>query len=379
MKSTYLPRLFAFLTLLMILACSKDTDTASDDVVGEDDTENPLNEDPDSEDPDPGDPNSEDPFSVTLHSSKNAVHMILPNTISVDDPNEFDGNAQIEVTEKVYERFKDEFDWVILVTNREDNPGFGYSGQARSGFYNFAPNLKGIIHMPFNRAIKYGPMTHELGHRWTPHKGLYLYSKADEANGLHPAADGRDPLGGGTGATLREVTVDPNDESNSTVITTTLEDGGTFEADIFGRVANGGNSIPYNGQSMFEMGFISWDQAGYIWVPTNAEFLRSEYTSNGGYTRFSADKIEKMSVEDFAKNELGVTQNNPVNNEQTFKILVVLLDNETPSDAEFDLVSEHTEWLTLAGDDGNDGLFNFWEATNELGTLISGPLDQDLK
>ena len=210
-------------------------------------------------------------------------------------------------------------------------------------------------------------------------KGLYLYSNADEASGLHPEADGRDPLGGGTGATLREVTVDPNDESKSTVITTTLEDGGTFEADIFGRVANGGNSIPYNGQSMFEMGFISWDQAGYVWVPTNAVFLRSDYTSNGGYTRFSADKIEKMSIEDYAKNELGITQDNPVNNKQTFKILVVLIDNEIPTEAEFDLVSEHTDWLTLAGDDGNDGLFNFWEATNELGTLISGPLDQDMK
>ena len=168
MKTTKFLRLFTLLTFFIVVGCSKDTDPATDDELSEEETENPVNEDPDSEDPNSEDPNSEAPFSISLHSSKNAVHMLLPNTISVDDPNEFDGNAQIEVTEKVYESFKDEFDWVILVTNREDNPGFDYAGQARSGFYNFAPNLKGIIHMPSNRSIKYGPMTHELGHRWTP-------------------------------------------------------------------------------------------------------------------------------------------------------------------------------------------------------------------
>ena len=370
MKSTYFLRFLVFSGFLLILSCSKDSDTINDDEVAvEEESENPEN---------PG-PDGEEPFKLTIHANNNIAHMVLPNSLTVDDVNEFDGDAQIEIAEKLYESFDDEFEWIILVTNRNDNPGFAYSGQSTHGFFGFASKLRGIIHMTSNDGIKYGPMMHELGHRWTPHKGLYLYSGADEASGLHPDADGRDPLGGGTGATLREVTVDPNDESKSTVIATTLEDGGIFEVDIFGRVANGGNSIPYNGQSMFEMGFISWDQAGYVWVPTNAEFLLSEFTSGSGFTRYSADKIEKMTIEDFERNERGITEDNPVNNEQAFKILVVLLDNETPSDEEFDLVSEHTDWLTLEGNDGDDGLFNFWEATNQLGTLVSGSLDEDLK
>ncbi|MEC3907892.1 hypothetical protein VOI54_12755 [Tamlana sp. 2201CG12-4] len=322
-----------------------------------------------------------EPFTITMHESKNSIHMVLPDNLSVDDPNEFDDDARFDITEKLYETFKDEFDWVILVTNTEENPGFSYSGISTNGYFGFASKLNGIIHLTHKRSVKHGPTMHELGHRWTPHKGLYLYSSAANAPGLHPDSDGRDPLGGGNGEKLKEVTVEAYDSETSTTVATTLGDGGIFETDKFGRVANGGNTIPYNGQSMFEMGFISWDQAGYVWMPTNAEHLYSEYTpSTGeGFTRFSADKIEKMSIKDFEINVRGITEDNPVNNTQSFKILVVLLDNKKPVKADFDLFNEHVEWLTLAGDDGDDEFFNFWEATNQLGTLISGPLDAALK
>ena len=215
-------------------------------------------------------------------------------------------------------------------------------------------------------------------------------------SGLHPDVTGLDPLGGGEGATIREVTVDPNDASNSTTIATTFADGGIFEADNFGRIANGGNSIPYNGQSMWEMSFISFAQAGQTWVPflddpdkpgdfiLGGTFLRSEFTpsTNMGFSRWSADKIEKMSIEDFEKNYRRAGQtvvDNPMNNAQSFKILTVLIDNKQPTDAEFDLVAEHTAWFALNADDGDNNIFNFHEATNFLGTLVAGPLDLDLK
>lgn len=335
------------------------------------------------------DPNaSEDgttPFEVTLHSNKNVVSMVLPNSISIDDPDEFDAGEDA-IVEKLYESFDDVFDWVILVTNSPENPGFEYSGRSTNGHFGFAPNLKGYIHMTTTDGIKHGPMMHELGHRWTPHKGLYLYSGFDEAPGLHPDADGRDPLGGGSGSTLHKVTVsDPSSLEPGTVVADAedadkLATPGYFEAERFGQVANGGNSIPYNGESMFEMGFISWDQAGFVWVPTNAEAVISVSSSDGtNFTRFSADAVVKMSIKDYETNIVGITEDNPVDNAQSFKILVVLIDNKAPSEEEFNLVSEHTEWLTLAADDGDDGLFNFWEATNGLGTLISESLDENLK
>ena len=118
-----------------------------------------------------------EPFEMTMHSSKNVVKMILPNSISVDDEDEFDAN-DFAIIEKLYESFKDEFDFIFLVTNRSDNQTFPYSGRSTNGFFGVASRLKGYIHMTTNNGMKNGPTLHELGHNWTPHKGLWLYSGA---------------------------------------------------------------------------------------------------------------------------------------------------------------------------------------------------------
>ncbi len=71
---------------------------------------------------------------------------------------------------------------------------------------------------------------------------------------------------------------------------------------------------------------------------------------------------------------------NPVNNPQTFRILTVLIDNEEPNAAELQELADHIAWFTSTVDNGDaDGLFNFFEATSQLGTLEAGPLDLDMK
>ena len=318
--------------------------------------------DDDDSDPD-GTVDNSTSFEVTMHSGKQVVQMILPNRLDVDSEVAFEDDFEEEVTNKLYETFQDNFDFIVLVSNNSTTPdGVGYAGVftglGAPSIFGSAGRLQGIVHFPKRNGIRNGPALHEIGHNWTGHKGFFCYSASNNAD-IHADGDGRGPLGGCSGDTLAP-------EAGSS-----FAGGGTFTADSFGRVANGGNGIPYNGEELFEMGFITKAQAGDIWVPVNPEFV----STSGGKTTFTADSITKMTYAAFNTTD----PDNPVNNAQLFRILTVLIDNEEPSAAELQELADDVAWFTSTVDNGDaDGLFNFYEATNQLGTLEAGPLDLDM-
>ena len=312
-----------------------------------------------------GSGNSNKDYQLTLHADKRVAQMILPDSINVDDKTDI--NAELAtITKKLYESFNDNFDFIILVSNNDTQPAETsyagiYFGLGASSIYGSAGKLKGILHFPKNRSIRFGPSLHEMGHRWTGHKGYSGFSGSTtspgggaKASGVHSDADGRGPLGGYAGNQLID------------------EGGGKYSAPVFGTVANGGNSTPYNGAELFEMGFISKAQAGNIWVPVNAA---SSTGPTPGRTYFTANSVTEMTYAAYNTTD----PDNVANTMRNFKILTVLIDNLEPVSADLDLLANDIEWFTVSGPGNIGGIYNFYEATNGLGTLTSSQLDQDMK
>jgi len=298
--------------------------------------------------------------NLALHPSKHAAKLIVSTSTDISSRPALSGNLSA-ITKELYQSFHDEFDFIFLLSNYEVTPpGFDYAGiffgVGSPSVYGSAGKLKGVIHFPSIRGIKFGPALHEIGHQWSGHKGFTCFSSMTPIQ----TSDGRGVLGGCAGDSLQ-----PEPGSSFT-------EGGLFTADNFGLVANGGNSVPFNGAELFEMGFISKAQAGDVWVIDNPA---DAISSVPGKRAFTADKITKMAYADYNADEPDVTPNT----HQIFRILTVLIDNSNPSDANFDTVADDASWFSLSGDDGIQGLYNFNEATHYLGTVITADLDKVLK
>jgi hypothetical protein len=54
--------------------------------------------------------------------------------------------------------------------------------------------------------------------------------------------------------------------------------------------------------------------------------------------------------------------------QKDFKLLVVVITDTPLSDDEWNKVDATAEWFSKKGDDGTD-LYNFWEATNGVGSI----------
>ena len=68
------------------------------------------------------------------------------------------------------------------------------------------------------------------------------------------------------------------------------------------------------------------------------------------------------------ENLLGKRIPNSNNSQKNFKLLIVVLTNKTLTDEQWDKVDATAEWFSKKEDDGTH-LYNFWEATNGIGSI----------
>lgn len=265
-----------------------------------------------------------------------------------------------EYMEDFYAHFKDEFDFLIFLSNL----GWGEDESDYLGRYFGNKNdvhgigepirtserrLQGFMHFSYYFAVANGPTLHELMHRWAnnvvpeyqPHWGF-------------TSADGI--LGGFDIDHL----VDNGD--------------GTYHVtDGFSPAGEALNSKRYSPIELYLAGFAAADTVPDLLVMKGAQPLydgegKVRYTEDG-FRLLGADEVVSYSIEDLIA-EHGWREPSHINAQRDFRAAAILLvDPQRPATKErLDLISANVAWFSNPDWDDASG-FNFFEATGGRGTM----------
>jgi hypothetical protein len=348
-------RTFIFSLLVVLASCSKEQ---ADDII-----ENEVNEEvgmpipPDS---------SELADDFIMDESSRVVNYILSK-------NEYDKYLEDEgdftlITKKVYAHFKDDFDFVFVLSNEQDVPeglyagisykvqndveGIGMGIYDGSGSYGSEGRLKSAIHMPVPSFIRNGPFLHEIVHYWgnqgfipTTVGGHWGYSN----------------VGGQLGG-FDEVIAQGNNTYQ-----------GKLEgANGFGTFANGGNSVPYGNLELYLMGLIGADELHEVQYADNPE--------SQGFGMFTADEIITLTPAQLVA-EHGNRVPTPEYAQKEFNAITVVLSHEKMSESDLTTISSNLENFARksAPDSSWNGLYNFWQATQQKASISIQLTEENLK
>jgi len=302
-----------------------------------------------------------------LDETRSVANYVLP----LADYNKFlEGEGSLTlVSEKAYQYFKDDFDYIIILSVEAVKPpdlffgrstlvqnqvqGLGSSTYNNSAAYGSAGKLKSIIYMPRTEYIANGPFLHEIAHSWG-NKGI-IPSTVGGHWGFSSAAG---QLGG-------------FDQ---------IEDlgGNTYQGKLngqngFGTFANGGNGIVYGDLELYTMGLIGADELEPIQIAINPE-----WGQNVG--QFTADAIETYTAQDFI-NEHGARVPSVADSQKAFKALAVVISTESISQEKMDEVTSNLNNFSKQGEpDASWGhLKNFWLATQEKATFDFAVAQESIK
>ncbi len=276
----------------------------------------------------------------------------------------------------VYEYFDDDFDFIFLVLNEDAIPsGISYAGlhigvsnavqgigqgiYSQSALYGSAGKLKGVMQLPRRDLLEYGPSLHELAHQWAnfgiPTQavngfGTNLTSFSAFGHWGYTGGSTKGQLGGFQQSTL----VDNGNNS--------------YTVGAFGWFANGGNSIPYTEMERYLMGMIPLASV----APFDAFANITSATDNGATYTFTAN-TRTTHTPTSIQTLLGSRVPSSTTSQKDFKLLVLVLTDTPLTTAQWDLVDGQSYRFGLPGDNGNY-LYNFWEATNHLGTMETSNL-----
>ena len=315
---------------------------------------------------------SEDP------SIYNENVFVLPVTEDITAATLHDGLPLRDYAARFYERFHDDFDFLIFVSNLSrfnDTPAWkiGYGG-IHTGVSNnvrgigkslFSDSrawgsegaLRGAIHISYADGLfPFG--VHEIMHQWgntivpTVHSGHWGFSSA---NG---------EIGGFDIAGL----VDHGD--------------GRYSAGEFG---TGGRDSPdklYSSIELYIAGLIPPDEVPDLWVAEDGEWL--DERTDDGERLFAASKVRTYTIEDIIA-EHGERIPNHTASQKEFRAAVVLLidENHPLHKWQLDRLSGAIDSFSHPGASAfyaySFDTYNFWEATGGRATMIMDGLPQSLK
>ncbi|SHG31778.1 hypothetical protein [Flagellimonas flava] len=368
-KSLRIPALFLIFSFF-IVSCSKDYSEMEDLSNAPDDSEIPEQDAPGDDDANDGTSNEETlelEQGFTLDEGKRFAHLELSDTAY----NQFlTGNGDMRgVSNKVYEHFTDDFDFIIILSVESSQPenlyyglttpakndieGLGRSLWDNTDAFGSNGKLKTVIHMPRTEYIRNGPFLHEILHYWSNH-------------GLIPTT-----AGGHWGYSSVGGQLGGFDELES------LGDDryrGLVEGSAgFGTVANGGNSVPYANLELYSMGLIGEDELETVTVAENPQ-----PTSEFGV--FTADAINSYTAEDIVA-ENGVRVPSYQNAQTEFDALVVVISKNGVSDEQLETLNFNLENFARNADpDASWGsTYNFWKATFGKATINFEVASEQLK
>lgn len=288
-----------------------------------------------------------------------------------DDLFSDNGDSLKNLTKILYNKLNDDFDFIILLTNEiEQSPKLDYVGKFinvsnnikgiglqnfdYSGDYGSAGKLKGVIHLPANNYITYGPSLHEVIHN----VANSMIVTSEPSHWGFTGSNLKGQLGGFQQNTLIE---NVNGEQNA------------YSAIDFGSYVNGGNSVKYSYLELYALGLIPIDSIKEFSVFKDV----TPYSNKDGRLFFRANVHEK-----YDGNKI-VTKNGPripsyTTSQKSFKILFVLVtDNSITEIEKVTFMNQVTDFTKHSDLDGY--LNNFYEATYGLATLDTNSLNSSLK
>ena len=309
-----------------------------------------------------------------LHSS-NRISSLLMGANEYDEWVNNDGfsntGLRTNLVQDVYQRFDDDYDFIILLLNEPSIPenlsyygrligvsnsieGIGLNSYNYSSEYGSSGKLKALIQMTGLEYLKYGPALHELAHQWA-NFALPTHSVSSTGTNLTSFLFGSHWgfTGGNTKGQLGGF------EQSS------LVDNGqnSYSVGEFGTFANGGNGVPYNDLELYLMGMLPISEVADFDMFANItalDIVSSTFNfSAEDRTTFTPESLEEL---------LGQREPSFEDSQKDFKILAVVLTDHPLSEEEWTKVDDTVEWFSNPSDDGTY-LYNFWEATRGIGTV----------
>ena len=319
-------------------------------------------------------PNEKTDHEITLHFNNRVTSLLMSNSEYKDWVNndEFSNSEKRKaITNDIYKKFPDKYDFIFFVLNEPGIPesmnyygkligvsnnieGTGQSIYDYSSDYGSEGKLKSIMQLSGLEFLRSGPALHELAHNWA-NFGIethYINSSGNDISSFNYR-----PHWGFTGGSTKG-------QLGGFKQSSLIENGGnSYTVDSFGGFANGGNSVPFNELELYLMGMIPSSSVSEFDVFTDI----NSFSSSGSDFNFTANTrttYDGKSIEDL----LGKRVPNSNNSQKNFKLLIVVITKNPLTDEEWDKVDATAEWFSRKEDDGSH-LYNFWEATNGIGSI----------
>jgi len=312
-------------------------------------------------------------YRYELHSNNRVSSLLMSESEYnnwVNNDGFSDSNIRLPLVQDVYKKFSDTYDFIFFVLNEPSIPsslyyygrligvsnnveGIGKSIYDYSSDYGSSGKLKAVMQLTGLEYIKYGPALHEIAHQWA---NFALPTHSVDAPGSNLTSY---PYGSHWGFTGGSTKGQLGGFEQSTLV----ENGNnSYTVDEFGPFANGGNGIPYNELELYLMGMIPVSSVSNFDMFTDITSLAIN-TSTFDFTASKTTYTPESLIDLLGDREPSVD-----NSQKDFKLLVVVITDEPLSDDEWSKVDATAEWFSKKEDDGTS-LYNFWEATNGVGSI----------
>ena len=287
------------------------------------------------------------------------------------------GNLRlVDATMEFYEIFEDEFDFLMILSNIElgDNPLKPYRGAFFTvsnevegiGMVNFRTDewgsetrLQGVLDLPWKQGMGFGPVLHELMHRW----GNFVLA-------VEPFTHwGWSSINGQLGGFDIDELVDLG--------------GGRYNAGHFGPGGFAGDFLPYAALELYLAGlgpadevpdWITGVDAGFSYKPDG----RLEEYEDRGYV-FTVKEFKTYTIDDIITMHGPRVPDYSTSQKQFRAAAILLIDEKHPAMTEVvDQISRQVSRFSYPGDD-DEWQYNFYEATRGRGTMLMGDLSEFLK
>ena len=311
-----------------------------------------------------------------LHSNNRVSSLLMTESeydIWINEDGFSDPSIRVPLVQDVYERFEDKYDFIFFVLNEESIPenlyyygkligvsnnvqGIGMNDYDYSPDYGSSGKLKAVMQLTGLEFLQTGPALHELAHQWANYAlpthnvnelGMNVTSYPYWGHWGFTGGSSPGQLGGFNQSSLIE-----NGNSSYTV-------------DYFGAFANGGNGVPYNELELYLMGMLPITSVSPFDMFTDITSLAIDESTYDLTFTAARTTYTHTSLED----SLGSRIPSIDNSQKEFKLLVIIITDTPLSDDEWNKADATAEWFSHKGDDGSN-LYNFWEATNGIGSII---------
>ena len=277
------------------------------------------------------------------------------------------GTTTNKTVQYIYNHFKDDFDFIVFVSNnargaqkgirysgrhiaiKQDVKGLGKSTYDYTSRWHSDGKLQSIVHLPELNYIEIGPFLHEFAHHWAN-----SYIESNVSGHFGDACVGLKFGGQLGGCAIESIESLGNNQYR-------LSNGRNQSTSFHGN-SNGGNGVPYSELELYLMGFIPKED-----VP-NIVFFEN-LNKQGSWPNFTyhASKKTERTIENLIQTH-GARIPNSTESQKRFKILTVVLTPQALSNSQWSTINRTVEDMN-SKTVNNDGTFNFYEATGGRGEL----------